>query len=89
MSPEESAPAAALTTLSEDELMFQEAVREFALAEIGPHVAEMDRTAEYNRSLIPKYAELGLMGIDVPEEYGGAGGTFFMSALAESNSRSR
>ena len=72
----------ALTTLSEDEEMFRNAVREFAEAEIGPRVAEMDRTAEFDTSLIGKFAELGLMGIDVPERYGGAGGSFFMSVLA-------
>ena len=82
MAPVESVPVPALTTLSEDEQMFRQAVRDFADAEIRPHVAEMDRTAEYNRALIPKFAELGLMGIDVPEKYGGAGGTFFMSTLA-------
>ncbi|MEE8117833.1 MAG: acyl-CoA dehydrogenase [Gemmatimonadales bacterium] len=82
MAPVESVPVPALTTLSEDEQMFRQAVRDFADAEIRPHVAEMDRTAEYNRALIPKFAELGLMGIDVPEKYGGGGGTFFMSTLA-------
>ena len=72
----------ALTVLSEDEQMFRDAVREFAEAEVAPHTAEMDRTATFNKDLIPKFAELGLMGIDVPEELGGAGGTFFMSVLA-------
>ncbi|HKI95498.1 MAG TPA: acyl-CoA dehydrogenase [Gemmatimonadales bacterium] len=72
----------ALTVLSEDEQMFRDAVREFAEAEVAPHTAEMDRTATFNKDLIPKFAELGLMGIDVPEALGGAGGTFFMSVLA-------
>lgn len=72
----------ALTTLSEDEEMFRRAVREFAESEIGPKVAEMDRRAEFDTGLIAKFAELGLMGVDVPEQYGGAGGTFFMSVLA-------
>ncbi len=71
-----------LTVLSEDEEMFRSAVRDFARAEVGPLVAEMDRTATYDRTLIPKFAELGLMGIDAPEQYGGAGGSFFMSCLA-------
>ena len=71
-----------LTVLSEDEEMFRSAVRDFAQAEVGPLVAEMDRTATYDRALIPKFAELGLMGIDVPEQYGGAGGSYFMSCLA-------
>ncbi len=71
-----------LTRLSEDEQMFREAVREFAEAEIRPLVAKMDHDAEFDRSLLAKFTELGLMGIDIPEQYGGAGGTFFMSVLA-------
>ena len=71
-----------LTILSEDETMFRQAVRDFAVAEIGPKVREMDASATFDRTLIPKFAELGLMGINVPDQYGGAGGTFFMSVLA-------
>ena len=73
---------AALTALSEDELMFRDAVRDFAQAEVAPRVAAMEEAGEYNRDLIPKFAELGLMGVDVPAELGGAGGTFFMAILA-------
>ncbi len=75
-------PVPALTQLSEDEEMFRQAVREFAEAEIGPLVHDMDQTATFDKSLIPKFGELGLFGIDIPEQYGGAGGTFFMSVLA-------
>jgi alkylation response protein AidB-like acyl-CoA dehydrogenase len=71
-----------LTCLSDDETMFRDAVREFAAAEVRPLVDRMERTAEFDRSLIPKFAELGLMGIDVPETFGGAGGSFFMTVLA-------
>lgn len=71
-----------LTLLSEDETMFRDAVRDFAQAEVGPLVEEMERKAEIDRSLIPKFAGLGLMGIDVDVELGGAGGSFFMSMLA-------
>jgi alkylation response protein AidB-like acyl-CoA dehydrogenase len=71
-----------LTTLSEDEEMFRSAVRAFARAEVAPRVADMERAALFDRSLIPRFAELGLMGIDVPAEFGGAGGTFFMTVLA-------
>ena len=71
-----------LTTLSEDEAMFRDAVREFAEAEVRPRVEAMEREAKYDTSLIPKFAELGLMGIDIPMELGGAGGTFFMEMLA-------
>ncbi len=71
-----------LTCLSDDETMFRDAVREFAAAEVRPLVDRMERSAEFDRSLIPKFAELGLMAIDVPEEFGGAGGSFFMTVLA-------
>jgi alkylation response protein AidB-like acyl-CoA dehydrogenase len=71
-----------LTQLTEDEQMFRDAVREFAEREIKPLVSAMDHAAEFDRSLLPKFGELGLMGIDVPERFGGAGGTFFMSILA-------
>jgi len=72
----------ALTQLSDDEQMFREAVRDFADAEVRPLVHEMDQRAEFDHSLLPKFIELGLMGIDIPEQYGGAGGSFFMSILA-------
>ncbi|MBI2073659.1 MAG: acyl-CoA dehydrogenase family protein, partial [Gemmatimonadetes bacterium] len=71
-----------LTCLSDDETMFRDAVRDFAAAEVRPLVDQMERAAQFDRSLIPKFAELGLMGIDVPTELGGAGGSFFMSVLA-------
>ena len=71
-----------LTVLSEDEQMFRDAVREFAEAEVRPRVQAMEREAKYDTTLIPKFAELGLMGIDIPMELGGAGGTFFMEMLA-------
>jgi alkylation response protein AidB-like acyl-CoA dehydrogenase len=72
----------ALTILSEDEEMFRTAVRDFAQAEVAPRVAAMEEAGEYDKTLIPKFAELGLMGIDVPSEYSGAGGSFFMTVLA-------
>jgi alkylation response protein AidB-like acyl-CoA dehydrogenase len=72
----------ALTQLSEDEEMFRQAVRDFAEAEIRPLVRKMDHDAAFDRSLLPKFTELGLMGIDIPERFGGAGGTFFLSILA-------
>jgi butyryl-CoA dehydrogenase/short/branched chain acyl-CoA dehydrogenase len=71
-----------LTALTEDEMMFRDAVREFAEAEVRPRVEQMEHEAQFDKSLIPKFAELGLMGIDVDMEYGGAGGTFFMTVLA-------
>src|SRR5688572_3701494 len=76
-----SDPRPALTMLSEDELMFRDAVREFAAAEIAPRVASMDEAQEIDADLIVKLFELGLMGIEIPEELGGAGSTFFTSVL--------
>src|SRR3972149_5633642 len=73
---------APLTILSEDEEMFRRAVGDFAHTDVAPRVSEMERSAQYNKDLIPKFAELGLLGIDVPSELGGAGGSFFMSVLA-------
>src|SRR3954451_3218571 len=77
-----SAAPAALTLLTDEEVMFREAVREFAATEVRPHVQSMDEAAEFRQDLIPKFFELGLMGIEVPEQYGGSGGTIFMAALA-------
>lgn len=72
----------AVTTLSEDELAFRDAVREFAEGEIKPLVTRMDEEARLEPSLPPKLFEMGLMGIESPEAYGGAGGSFFMACLA-------
>jgi alkylation response protein AidB-like acyl-CoA dehydrogenase len=77
-----TAPPQSLTTLSEEESMFRDAVREFAQSEILPHVHEMEDAARFRPELIQKFFELGLMGIEVPETYGGAGGGIFMAALA-------
>ena len=71
-----------LTTLSEDERLFQASVYEFADREIRPLVREMDEQAKIPRALIDKLFELGIMGIEIPESYGGGGATFFHSALA-------
>jgi alkylation response protein AidB-like acyl-CoA dehydrogenase len=71
-----------LTSLTEDEVMFRDAVRQFAASDIRPKVDAMERAAAFDRSLISQFAELGLMGVDVPADLGGAGGTFFMSVLA-------
>jgi len=71
-----------LTFLSEEENMFRDAVREFAETEVRPHVHAMDEAAQMRPDLIAKLFELGLMGIGVPEQYGGAGGGIFLSVLA-------
>jgi alkylation response protein AidB-like acyl-CoA dehydrogenase len=72
----------ALTILSEEEEMFRDAVASFAEEEVRPRVMEMENAAKIDPALIPKYFELGLMGIETPEQYGGAGGTLFMVTLA-------
>src|SRR5215472_5068936 len=74
--------ASPLTTLSEEEPMFQAAAREFAEQEIKPHVAEMDREGVFRRDLIDKFFSQGYMGLHIPETYGGSGGSFFMAVLA-------
>jgi butyryl-CoA dehydrogenase/short/branched chain acyl-CoA dehydrogenase len=71
-----------LTQLSEDERMFQTEVRRFAREQIGPHVREMDDAGLFRKDLLTRIFEFGLMGIEIPEEYGGQGGGFFQSVLA-------
>jgi len=76
-------PAAApLTVLSEEEAMFQQAVREFAEEKVRPLSHEMDEKGALDASLIPPCFELGLMRIEIPEALGGAGGSFFLATLA-------
>jgi butyryl-CoA dehydrogenase/short/branched chain acyl-CoA dehydrogenase len=71
-----------VTELSEDELLLQASVRRFAAEVIAPLVRAMDENEAYAPGLTEKLAELGLMGIEVPEEFGGAGGSFFEAILA-------
>ena len=71
----------ALSSLTDDEKMFQEAVRDFASAEMEPLVNAMDQEQAMRPELITQLFELGLMGIEIPEDYGGTGSTFFTSAL--------
>src|SRR5215475_1459995 len=71
-----------LTVLAEDETIFRDSVREFAEARIRPLVREMDEHAKIPRSLLDELFSLGVMGIETPESYGGAGGTFFHSVIA-------
>jgi len=74
--------AMALTQLGEDERMFRDAVRLFAGEQIGPLVRGMDEAQQMDAGLIQKLFAMGLMGIEIPEEFGGAGGTFFEAILA-------
>ncbi|MGI8547137.1 MAG: acyl-CoA dehydrogenase family protein [Gemmatimonadaceae bacterium] len=71
-----------LTMLTEDETLFRHAVAEFAAAEVAPRVKAMERAGKIDPDLIPMYFELGLMGIEVDERYGGAGGSLMMMTLA-------
>lgn len=75
-------PSSALTLLSEEEIMFRDAVAGFAEEEVRPRVAAMEAAGKIDPQLLPKYFELGLMGIEVPEQYGGAAGSLFMVTLA-------
>jgi short-chain 2-methylacyl-CoA dehydrogenase len=77
----EFTPGAPLTVLSEEEQMFQQSVRDFAIERIRPLVHQMDHDAKMDPDLIKSFFELGIMGVEVPEEFGGAGSTFFTSVL--------
>lgn len=72
----------ALTTFSDDEIAFRDAVRSFAEGEIKPIRLQMDEKAEMDPSLLPKLFEMGLMGIETPEAYGGSNTSFTMACIA-------
>src|SRR5512146_1337913 len=76
------ASARPLTALSEEEKFFQSTVRKFAREQIRPHVREMDERGVFRPEIIRQFFEMGLMGIEIPEEYGGQGGSFFQAVLA-------
>jgi len=71
-----------LTQLTEDEQMLKEATADFAQSSIAPLVHKMDEQAKLEQSLIDECFEMGLMGVEIPEKYDGAGGTFMMSIVA-------
>jgi alkylation response protein AidB-like acyl-CoA dehydrogenase len=71
-----------LTQLSEEETLFQASVRRFARERLAPHVRAMDDAGVFRHDLLQEFFNLGLMAIEVPEEFGGQGGTFFQSILA-------
>ena len=73
---------APLTTLTEDEILFRDSVRQFAEEKVRPQVREMDEKGAFDKELLHQFFQLGLMGIEVPEPYGGAGGKFFDAILA-------
>jgi len=72
----------ALTTLDEDELLFKQEIEKFAHSQIGPKVLEMDEAECFDPELLKQFFELGLMGIEIPADMGGSGGSFFMACLA-------
>jgi alkylation response protein AidB-like acyl-CoA dehydrogenase len=82
MSIDPSSAVPALTQLTDDELLFRDAVASFAEEEVRPRVLAMEQAGKLDPTLIAKYFELGLMGIEVPEEYGGAAGSLMMVAIA-------
>jgi alkylation response protein AidB-like acyl-CoA dehydrogenase len=71
----------ALTSLTEQERMFQEATRDFAESEVAPKVMEMDRAGAIDPMIVGQLFDLGLMGVEIPEKYGGAGADFFAAVL--------
>jgi alkylation response protein AidB-like acyl-CoA dehydrogenase len=73
---------APLTSLSEDEQFFYDTVKDFAKEKVQPLVREMDEKGAINKNIINQLFEMGLMGIEIPEKYGGAETSFFMSILA-------
>jgi alkylation response protein AidB-like acyl-CoA dehydrogenase len=75
-------PSVPLTVLSDDELLFRQNVRQFAEEKVRPLAREMDEKGVFDKSLIDQFFQLGLMGIEVPEQFGGAGGKFFEAILA-------
>ncbi|HZI82144.1 MAG TPA: acyl-CoA dehydrogenase family protein [Vicinamibacterales bacterium] len=81
MTPE-AAGTPALSTLSEDERLFHDSVLAFASQEIRPRVREMDERATLDSGLLTRLFDLGVMGVEIPERFGGAGATFFHSVLA-------
>src|SRR5215212_10378081 len=81
MSTDQMPTHSPLTLLSDDESMFRDAVAGFASEEVRPRVQQMERDGKIDPALITKFFEMGLMGIEVAEEYGGAGGSLFMVAL--------
>jgi alkylation response protein AidB-like acyl-CoA dehydrogenase len=78
-SPEAPRPLVALT---EDEQLFRDSVRQFTGETIRPLVREMDEKGVFDHGLIEQFFQLGLMGIEIPEQYGGGGGSFFEAVLA-------
>ena len=71
-----------LTTLTEDEILFRDNIHQFADERLRPLVKEMDEKGIFNKDLIHEFFQLGLMGIEIPEQYGGGGAKFIDAILA-------
>src|SRR5215475_10730109 len=71
-----------LTQLTEEETLFRDSVAKFARERLAPHAHAMDQEGVFRKELLEEFFALGLMAIDVPEQYGGQGGYFFQSILA-------
>src|SRR5438309_7943645 len=79
---QKAAPPPPLVALTEDEVLFCDNIRRFAEEKIRPLVREMDEKGVFDHSLIDQFFQLGLMGIEIPENFGGGAGTFFEAILA-------
>jgi alkylation response protein AidB-like acyl-CoA dehydrogenase len=79
--PETSSPNP-LTAFTEDEILFRDNIRQFADQELRPLVKEMDEKGVFDQGLMDQFFQLGLMGIEIPEPFGGGGGSFFEAILA-------
>jgi len=82
MSPPGTQAVRPLTVLSDEETLFRTTVRDYAETTIAPLVSRMDEEAQYDPALLPGLFELGVMGVEIPEQYGGPGSSFFMACLA-------
>src|ERR1700751_3021012 len=78
----QAAPPTPLTTLTDDEILFRDNIRQFADEKVRPLVKEMDEKGVFDHELIQQFFQLGLMGIEIPEQFGGGGGKFFEAILA-------
>jgi alkylation response protein AidB-like acyl-CoA dehydrogenase len=78
----QTAPPTPLTSLSDDEILFRDNIRQFAEDKVRPLAKEMDEKGVFEKDLVHEFFQLGLMGIEVPEQYGGGGAKFFEAILA-------
>ncbi len=79
IAPEKPQPLVALT---EDETLFRDNIRQFAEEKIRPLSKEMDEKGVFDKDLVQQFFQLGLMGIEIPEQYGGGAGSFFEAIVA-------